>query len=452
MKPLLHARVAILGGGPAGVTLAAELAGVDGLQVTLMEKEERLGGLHQTLLIDGCSYDIGTFLFRDDHEYFRSFPAFASAFLPIDYRAVSIRRPGSVDTYPMSLAGYARDYGLGELMLSALDCARCRVVHRRRDTLPAYVKYYLGGRMYVRSGMKRYIERLYHTEDVNIDILFAEQRLQMLQEHLSLRSIVDRMTLRLQGRQVQVGRPVIRYVRPQRGFQQFYGAIKEQLEERGIRVLTGQCIQQIQACDSGFLIRLAERSEQFDLVISTIPLPTLAGYIDLPLDDARFEYMKLISLFYRFRGNAGFDGHVLFNYSDGGLWKRVTRFSEYYGRHEGDEYFTVEVTAREPWDVTVERAREDFERHARSLGLYHGQLLYQGCAITDNAYPLFPVDEVKRLNDVKQRIRDLGIYLVGRQGNFEFISSWLTTLKAKSLAESLRGQSSPQLPVSEPSL
>lgn len=451
MKPALPARVAILGGGPAGVTLAAELAGVDGLGITLLEKEEHLGGLHKTVIIDGCSYDIGTFLFRDDHEYFRAFPGFSAEFLPIDYRAASIRRHGSLDAYPMSLAGYARDYGFGELVLSLLDCLRCRVVHRRRDTLPAYVKYYLGERMYVRSGLKRYIERLYHTEDSNIDLLFAQQRLQSLPEHLSLRSIVDRLTLRLQGRGIRLGRPALRYVRPAAGFQRFYGAVEQHLTERGVRVLTGRSIQQIQPRDGGFAIRFGDQVEHFDLIVSTIPVPTLAGYLDLPLD-ARFEYMKVISLFYRFRGNAGFDGHVLFNYSDGGLWKRVTRFSEYYGRHAGDEYFVVEVTTREPWDITVESAREDFEQHARSLGLYQGQLAYQGHAVTDNAYPLFHVDEIRRLNETKQRIRALGIHLVGRQGNFEYISSWLTTLKAKALAESIRGESAQQLQVKEPSL
>jgi protoporphyrinogen oxidase len=126
--------------------------------------------------------------------------------------------------------------------------------------------------------------------------------------------------------------------------------------------------------------------------------------------------------------------------------------AEYYGLHKGDQYFAVEVTAREPWDVTVEAAREDFEHHARSLGLFTGQLAYQGHTITDNAYPLFHVDEIDRLNEAKQRIRALGIHLAGRQGNFEFISSWLTTRKARALAESIRGDAPLPVSISEPSL
>jgi len=215
--------------------------------------------------------------------------------------------------------------------------------------------------------------------------------------------------------------------------------------------MTGRSIQRIERSNSGFAIRVGDQVQPFDLVVSTIPVPTLAGYLDLPLA-AKFEYMKLITLFYRFRGNAGFDGHVLFNYSEGGLWKRLTRFSEYYGLHDGDQYFAVEVTAREPWDVTIEAAREDFESHARSLGLFTGHLVYQGHAVTDHAYPLFHVDEVSGLNEAKQRIRALGIHLAGRQGNFEFISSWLTTRKAKALAESIRGDSPQPLSISEPSL
>jgi len=451
MKPHVPARVAILGGGPAGVTLAVELAGVDGLDITLFEKEEHLGGLHRSVVLDGCAYDIGTFLFTDDHQYFQSFAEFCSEFVAIESHSASIRRRGSLDTYPMSLAGYARDYGYGELMLSLLDCLRCRMVHRRRETLPAYVKYYLGERMYTRSGLKRYIERLYHTEDMNIDILFAEQRLQSLPEHLSLRSILQRMAVRRRDGRLALGRPVRRYVRPSRGFQQFYGAVQQHLQGRGVRVRTGCSIQEIQQLNGGFTIRADDGLEIFDLVVSTVPVPDLAGYLALPLD-ARFEYMKLISLFYRFQGSAGFDGQVLFNYSDGGLWKRLTRFSEYYGRHDGDEYFTVEVTARDLEEMTVERAREDFEQHSRSLGLFSGQLAYQGYVVTDNAYPLFHLDEVRRLNQAKENIRALGIHLAGRQGNFEYISSWLATRKSKALAESIRGESAHQPLLSEPSL
>jgi protoporphyrinogen oxidase len=430
-------RIAILGGGVAGVTLAAELAGLQELEITLLEKEEHLGGLHKTVVIDGCAYDIGTFLFPQDHQYFRSFPEFSSGFAPIDYRPVSIRLSGALDAYPLTLAGYRRDYGLGEVILSGLDCLRCRLVHRRRETLPAYVKYYIGGRTYVRSGLKHYIERLYHTEDVNVDRLFAEQRLQRLQQHLSLDAIVARIAARLRRRHIQIGPRRIVRVRPPGGFQEFYGPLRDHLEGQGVRITAGCLIQRIQPSHSGFSITFHDHTEQFDRVLSTIPIPTLADYLALPLS-ARFEYMKLVSLFYRFHGNAGFEGQVLFNYSQEGWWKRVTRFSEYYGRHDGDEYFVVEVTARDPWDVTVDGLREDFERHVRTLGLFSGRLAYQGHTVTENAYPLFRVDEIRRLEEAKERIQSLGIDIVGRQGNFEYLSSWLTALKAKALAERVR--------------
>jgi hypothetical protein len=51
--------------------------------------------------------------------------------------------------------------------------------------------------------------------------------------------------------------------------------------------------------------------------------------------------MRFVSLFYRLRGNAGLQGQVLFNYSEDGLWKRLPRFSKYYGRHDANEYFVV---------------------------------------------------------------------------------------------------------------
>jgi hypothetical protein len=118
----------------------------------------------------------------------------------------------------------------------------------------------------------------------------------------------------------------------------------------------------------------------------------------------------------------------------------VTRYSELYGRRENDEYFTVEATALDSSEQEVSRLCEDFERHARELGLFRGALWCQGHLVTEHAYPLFHRDEVRKLDEARQRIRAMGIDLVGRQGNFEYISSMKTALEAKALARGLQAQ------------
>ena len=63
-------RVAILGGGVTGATLAAELAKSSRIKIDLYESSARLGGLHQSVVIGGKAFDIGYFIFGDDNELF----------------------------------------------------------------------------------------------------------------------------------------------------------------------------------------------------------------------------------------------------------------------------------------------------------------------------------------------------------------------------------------------
>ena len=58
---------AVLGGGIAGCTVAAELARSGRVSVTLFERAPRLGGLHRSERAGGFVFDIGAFVFVEGH-------------------------------------------------------------------------------------------------------------------------------------------------------------------------------------------------------------------------------------------------------------------------------------------------------------------------------------------------------------------------------------------------
>lgn len=431
--PSEPARVAILGGGIAGVAAAAELTRRGSVRVEIFEKEARLGGLQHSLPIGGVEYDIGAFFFDRRHQVFELFPTVKQMFTPIALAQRVLTPTGELDSYPPTLGAYVRDQGRLELLLSALSLAGGKIRHRRRDTLASFVRYYLGERLYQRSGLRNYIERLYGIDEKDIDLEFAVQRMAFLAEVCSLRRLVPRLAGRLWRR------PVARkevLVRPRAGFAVVYDAIGRELSAHGVEVHLSCRIGSIKRRDRGFTIESSVGVQHYDRVISTIPVGATSRLVGLPVESG-FEYMKLISLFYRFRGEAGHDGGVLFNFTYDGNWKRVVALSRFYGPDRGDDYFVVEVTAREADTEAVAAADRAFREHAQRHGLYRGALELVGAHVTDHAYPIYLRQHAATVRESRSRLERWGIDLIGRQGRFDYLSSEAAAASARAFAQSV---------------
>src|SRR5206468_3163238 len=102
-------RIAVLGGGVAGVVISRELTRNPQFHVDLLEKERRLGGLMRSVQIYGLYYDIGAFVFDRSHELFNSFPSLRDLFVSTEYTSLEIPPSLTIDKYPMSARGYLRD-------------------------------------------------------------------------------------------------------------------------------------------------------------------------------------------------------------------------------------------------------------------------------------------------------------------------------------------------------
>lgn len=431
-------RIAVLGGGVAGTVLCRGLADYDGCQVTLFEREDRLGGLHRSVEFGGLHYDIGCFLFEPDHALLQIFPFLYDHFVKVSHRSRVLTRHGTLDAYPMTMSGYFRDNSLLSIAADALSLLRSKVRDRERDTLRRYVEYYLGSRIYRESGLKAYVERFYGRPDTEVDLAFALQRLTRLPKECGLRRNGLRLIREVFDRSV-AERASEYYVRPVEGFPAAYAMIADDLRERGIAIRMGSSIGRIERVDGGkFLLHEGSgEAETFDLVVSTLPAGIMMRLIGDPMTRPP-QTLRLVSLCYRFHGNLAFaNAGMFYNFTEEARWKRITLFSSQYGRVDGEEYFTVECTLPKEDPTTPEELREDFERHAGSLPVFDGELHYQGTIFTPHAYPVLTPADLQQNASAAERLTEFGILLTGRQAAYRHATSHAIASDARALAEEI---------------
>lgn len=420
-------RIAILGGGVAGTVLAGSLLDTPdagGIEVSLFEQNDRLGGLHRSEEFGGLQYDIGCFLFDREHAFLRAFPFLYDSFCEVDHNSRVLSRSGRLDTFPITIAGYRRERTNLEFAGDLVALLGAKIRSRRRNTLRSYVEYYLGPRVYRTSGLKGYIERFYGRPDTEVDFAFARQRLGGLPRGAGLRKNGFRFLSDLFGDlrgAPPPSQPWPCLVRPVAGFGSVYDAVRSHLESQGVEVRTGLRIEAVERRDGGGFRIEGEGIDDrdFDMVVSTIPPGPMARLVGIETGPPP-STIRLVSLCYRFTGTLAFeDAGMLYNFTPDGAWKRLTLFSAQYGRDRGDHYFTVECTLPRHDRSTVEELRLDFEGHIREHRVvFDGEADFQGSILTEHAYPVLTAEEIERNRRTAEGLAEFGITLTGRQATF----------------------------------
>jgi protoporphyrinogen oxidase len=430
----------VLGGGIAGCTLAAELARSGRVSVTLFERAPHLGGLHRSELVSGLVYDIGAFIFGDDHSIFAMFPELRKAFRHVPNRYGSVRAGGVLDEYPMSLGGVRRQLGTLGLSRIALEILAAKITRRRPDSVRSFSEYYMGPTLYRFSGLKTYIERLYLAPDTEIDLEFATKRMAAVVDSAGLRRNAVRLARELGRGRLKGPRPMTAehvWVRPPEGFGAVYRSIRACLETLGVVVRCATAPSRIAAEHGRFAFQTPDGDETFDHVFSTIPLEAAARLLGVTAFEVP-EYVDLYSMFFTHEGELRFPHNVLHNFTESGRWKRLTVFSRYYGTVEGRHYFAVEGTAREHAgdEPTLAAGEEDFRSFAREHALFPGTLRLTGGVLTRKAYPVYRRESARGVEALRQELRRRGLHLAGRQGTFDYVTSSDAAGDAAAVAQS----------------
>ncbi|MEE7502848.1 FAD-dependent oxidoreductase [Methylobacterium mesophilicum] len=403
----------ILGAGITGLVSASILHDLGCRRVAVIDEFQNLGGNHIDRSINEYTFDIGSLVFQDDSPLLKYFPELLEHYVPIKPTWGKLTPQAFVTSYPLSIRDdivRAGPWGIVRIVLSA---ALSRLARRKIGNAREFARYWIGDYLLRRSGLESYMKRFFGVPADWVDLEFAEKRMLWIKEHAS-----PRVLLRYVRRHRAPGPTNRQLARPREGFNALYEVAARTLRQRGSDFHLGQRIVSITRRGTQFDVRTESGRFTANRLISTIPIPRALSLCGIQ-EDPGLESVTLISLYFSFSGTRGFDCSILYNFAHDGAWKRLTMYSDFYGRVEGREYFGVEVIAGHAGDsVTI--AEQDFRAHVAKNGLFTGDLVCEGSQMVPCAYPIYTGQAHQRVARARAQLSDLGIESFGRQGGFDY--------------------------------
>jgi protoporphyrinogen oxidase len=419
--------VMVLGAGISGLVSASVLLKQGYQDVIVVDEYDHIGGNHIDCSIGEYTFDIGSFIFQDDSPLLAHLPELLPLYSPINPSWGRLNPQGVVTKYPISIKDDLIAAGPIEWLRILSSVLFARIFRRRLQNARDFAQFWIGARLLHRSGLGHYMERFYGLPAEKIDIRFAEKRMLWIKEHASFRRYLSfPRWLKPPVKSV----PNQQLARPREGFAHLYQGAAQRLERCGVTFLLGTKMHSLKKKDGLFFLYAGERRVAASRVVSTIPLERVQDLCGI-LSEEKLQTVTLISLFFSFSGDRGFEHSVLYNFSHTGAWKRLTVYSDFYGPSGGREFFAVEVNA-DHVAGSVETAAKDFRRHTSENGLLTGDLRLEGSHTVSNAYPIYTDKADERAANAIAGLRSFGVESLGRQGGFDYQPTARdTTLKAE---------------------
>ena len=403
----------VLGAGISGLVAASMLLASGKSRILVIDEFSHVGGNHIDVSIDGYTFDIGSFFFQDDSPFLKHFPEILPLYQSGEYTIGRLSPQGAVTRYPISLRDDVIGAGPSEWLRILASLALGRIFANPDANALTFAEYWLGRHFVNRSGLAGYMRRFYGVEADHIEAAFARKRMHWISSNASIRGV---LSLRAGATPAKLNREL---VRPRAGFHVLYNAVQSSLTSRGVEFkLSEELLSLDQAPDSCISVRTARSNVTAASVVSTIPVNralSLAGIEKVKGLDS----VELLTLFYSHDGARGFRPPVLYNFDNGGAWKRLTVHSDFYGVVRGREYFSVEFNSSHV-DSSAGTASRNFREHVSSFGLFPGDLRLEGSRSTQNAYPIYVAGATCAAEIAVSKLREFGLLSFGRQGGFDY--------------------------------
>jgi protoporphyrinogen oxidase len=418
----------VLGAGITGLVSASILVEQGLSRILVVDEYGHIGGNHIDLTVGPYTFDIGSLIFQDDSPLLAHFPELLPNYEPIWPTWAKLNPQGVITRYPFSMTDDFLSAGLIGCSRMLFSVALARIRRRKLNSAGDFAEHWLGPRFLHRSGLDSYMERFCGLPIHRIDLKFAEKRMGWISEHARLIEQARRFAA---SRRAPLNKIINRQLaRPRSGFAALYQPAVTKLEQRGVTFVLKAELTRLRRVDSMFELQLGDRQIRAPRVISTIPIDRALELCGLSAG-SRLPSVTLITLLFTYSGRRGFAESVLYNFSHEGAWKRLTIYSDFYGKVEDREYFAVEVIA-DRVDQDVQRAVADFRAHTHANALFKGDLQLVGSHLLPSAYPIYTDGSADRADAAIAQLRGFGLESFGRQGGFQYQpTARVSTLEAE---------------------
>jgi protoporphyrinogen oxidase len=452
--------VVVIGGGPAGLTAARQLARA-GDAVVVVEEDSVVGGISRTVERDGWRFDIG------GHRFFtkvKPVEAFWHEVLPdedflLRPRMSRIFYGGKFYDYPIKLGNALSNLGVVEAFLCGLSFLWVRI-HPPKDltTLEGYIVSNYGWRLY-RHFFKTYNEKLWAVSASEISADWGAQRIKGMSLWNAVwepiraslagkrRDSSKQMTSLIEEFQYPKFGPGMMWERCAAQVVDMGGTIRMETEATVVHVEDGAAV--------AVTVTSKGRSERIEAshVISSMPLTSLARIVDPPVakevlkaaDDLHYRDFLTVALVVP--EDRGFPDNWIYIHSPDVKVGRIQNFgvwSPYLVKDGrtclGMEYFVFE--GDELWTCSDDELVALATKELVTIGLVNASDVEAGYVVRmPKAYPVY--DDVYRENvDVIRRWCEEhapNVHPVGRNGMHKYNNQDHSMYTAMLTVENIHG-------------
>lgn len=440
-------RIAIIGGGPAGLTAAYQLA-KEGQVVDLFEASDAVGGMSKTINLWGQLVDLGP------HRFFSTDPrvnqvwreALGNDFAMVD-RLTRIYYRKTFFYYPLKAFNALLNLGLYESGRSIASYAKARLLPIRDESnFENWVVNRFGRRLF-NIFFKSYSEKLWGIPCKELDVDFAAQRI----KRFSLMEAIWHTLLpfRKSGHKTLVDR----FAYPTMGCGLVYERMAIAIRRTGGNIFLNTPVALATRHGTPQAIQLTlpggERRD-YDHYISSMPLTQLACQLTPPPDvadaAARLRFRNTILVYLEISGPNPFPDQWVYVHAAELKTGRISNFRNWHPAiNRGSstailclEYWCYDEDAiwSEADDALIERARTEL----LSTGLTMDKAVERGHVVRlHRSYPVYDRGYRATVKTVSEYLKTFpNLQVIGRYGAFKYNNQDHSILMGILAAENLR--------------